>query len=91
MIENEEDIGQGMFSLFGRLHHVTQNCANINDANRKFPGFANKHLFYDNENDKHFLIPVYSGIIPFMGSEFIINTSLSLGVFSTQGKLQKSS
>ena len=29
-IENEEDIDHGMVSLFRHLHHIIQNCANLN-------------------------------------------------------------
>ena len=65
--ENEEDIYHGMVSLFLHLHHVTQNCANINNTDQNFPDFTNKHLFYDNSRDEHLLIPVYSGIKPSMG------------------------
>ena len=76
-----------MFSLFRCLHNVTHNCANPNDTDRNFLDFAKKHLFYDNENDKNLLIPVYSGIKPSMGSEFILNALISLERFSTEWEL----
>ena len=63
-IENEEDIDNVMVSLFFHLHHVTQNCSNLNNTNHNFPDFKNKHLFYDDDDDEHFPIPVYSGIKP---------------------------
>ena len=61
-IENEEDVDHGMFSLFRHLHRVTQNLANINNTDQNFPDFANKHLFYNDDDDEHLPIPVYSGI-----------------------------
>ena len=60
--ENEEDIDHGMVSSFRHLHHVTQNCVNLNNTEHIFLDFANKHLFYDNDDDEHLSIPVYSGI-----------------------------
>ena len=86
-IENEEDIDRGMVSLFLHLHHVTQNYANINNTDQNFLDFSNKHLFYDDDNNEHLPIPVYSGIKPSMGPEFILNTLLSLGRFSTVCKI----
>ena len=50
-IENEEDIDHGMILLFHYLHHVTQNCANINNTDQIFLDFANKHLFYGDDED----------------------------------------
>ena len=66
-IENEEDIDHIMFSLLRHLHHVTQNCANLNNTDQILPDFVNKHLFYNDDNDGHLPIPVYSGIKPSMG------------------------
>ena len=66
-IENEEDIDHGMVSLFRHLHHVTQNYANLNNTDQIFLCFANKHIFYDDDDDDHLPIPVYSGIKPSMG------------------------
>ena len=63
-LENEEDIGHGMVSLFRHLHHVTQNCVNLNNNDQIFLGFVNKHIFYDDDNDEHLTILVYSGIKP---------------------------
>ena len=67
-IKNEEYIDQGMVSLFRHLHHVTQNWANINNNEQKFLDFASKNLFYDDVNDEHLLITLYSGIRPSMGT-----------------------
>ena len=66
-IENEEDVDHGMVSFFCHLHHVTQNCANLNNTDQIFLYFANKHLFYDDDDDYHLPIPVYSVIKPSMG------------------------
>ena len=44
-IENEEDIGHGMVSLFCHLHHVTQNCTNINNTNKMFLYFQTSIYF----------------------------------------------
>ena len=74
MIENEEDIYHGMVSLFCHLHHFIQNCANSNNNDQHFLDFANKRLFYDDKDDEHLPIPLYSGIKLSMGPEFIINT-----------------
>ena len=49
-IENEEAIVHGMVSLFRHLHHITQNGTNINNTDQNFPDFANKHLFYGDDN-----------------------------------------
>ena len=76
-----------MVSLFCHLHHVTQNCANLNNTDQIFLNFASKHIFYDDEDDRHLPIPVYSGIKPSMGPEFIFNTLLSLGRFLRSAKL----
>ena len=76
-----------MVSLFRCLHNVTHNCANPNDTDKNFLDFANKHSFYEDDNDKHLLIPVYSGIKPSMGSEFILNALISLEIFSTEWEL----
>ena len=76
-----------MVSLSRHLHCVTQNCANINSNDQIFLDFANKHLFYDDGNDEYLLISVYSVIKPSMGPEFILNTLLSLRIFSTQHEL----
>ena len=84
MMENEQDIDHVIVSLFCCLHHVTQNCANINDTDQKFLYFENKHLFYDNDDEEHLPIPVYSGIKPSMGPEFILNNLLFHGIFSTE-------
>ena len=76
-----------MVSLFRHLHNITKNCANLNNTDQNFPDFSNKHLFYDDEDDNNLTIPVYSGIKPSMGPEFILNTLLSLLIFSTDRKL----
>ena len=76
-----------MVSIFGHSHHVTQNCANLNNTDQIFPDFVNKHLFYDDEDYDHLPNPVYSGIKPSMGPEFNLNTLLSLGIFSTERKI----
>ena len=76
-----------MVSLFRHLHHVAQNCANLNNTDQILPDFVNKHIFYNDDNDEHLPIPVYSGIKPSMAPKFILNTLLSLGIFSTEGKL----
>ena len=76
-----------MVSLFSRLHHVTQNCANFNDTDWNFLDFTNKHLFYDDDDKEHLPIMVYSGIKPSMEPGFIINTLISLGRFSTECKI----
>ena len=55
-----------MVSLFRHLHHVTQNCANLNNTDQTFPDFANKHIFYDDDDNEKLPIPVYSGIKPSM-------------------------
>ena len=87
MIENEEDNYHGMVSLFFHLCHVAQNCTNLKHTDQKFPNFTNKHIFYDNDDDEHLPIPVYSGIKTSMGPECILNALLSLGRFSTDHKL----
>ena len=66
-IKNEEDIDCGMVSLFHHLYHVTQNCANLNNTDQSFLDFANRHLFYDDDDDEHLPIPIYSGIKPSLG------------------------
>ena len=66
-IENEEYIDHGMVLLFCYLHHVTQNCANLKNTNQNFLDFTNKHIFYNDDNDEHSPILVYSGIKPSMG------------------------
>ena len=76
-----------MVSLFRHLHNVTQNFANLNNTDQNFLDFSNKHLFYDYEDDENLPIPVYSGIKPSMGPEFILDTLLSLVIFSTEHKL----
>ena len=76
-----------MVSLFRHLHHVTQNCANLNNTDQISPDFANKHLFYNDEDYDHLPDLVYSGFKPFMGPEFNLNTLLSLGRFSTERKI----
>ena len=68
-IENEEYIDHEMVSLFRHLHSVTKNCANINNTDQNFPGFSNRHIFYDNYNDEHLPILVYSVIKPSIGPE----------------------
>ena len=65
-IKNNEYIDHGMVSLFRHLHHVTQNFANLNNNDQFLPDFTNTHLFYDDDNDEHLPIPVYSGIKPSM-------------------------
>ena len=76
-----------MVSLFYHLHHVTQNCANLNNTDQMFPSFANNHLFYDDDDDENLPVPVYSGIKPSMEAVFILNTLLSLVRFYTERKL----
>ena len=76
-----------MVPLFRHLHHVTQNCANLNNTDQMFPYFANKHLFYDNYNNEYLSIMVYSCIKNSMEREFILSALLSLGVFSTEHEL----
>ena len=86
-IEKEEDIYHGMVLLFRHLHHVKKNCANLNNTDQIFLDFANKHLFYDDGDYGHLPIPVYLVYKPSMGPEFIVNTLLSLGGFSTEREL----
>ena len=86
-MEIEEDIDHGMVSLFCHLHHVTQNCANINNTDQFFFDFTNKHLFYDDDNDNHLPSLVYSRIKHSTGTGLILNTFLSLGRFYTEHKL----
>ena len=86
-IENEGYIYHGMVSLFHHLHHVTQNCANLNNTHQIFLDFANKHLFYDDYDYENLPILVYSDIKPYMGPVFILNALLSLGRFSTECEL----
>ena len=76
-----------MVSLFCRLHHVTQNFINLNNTDRKFLDFANKHIFYDNNDEEHLPISVYSGIKPSRRPEFIFNTLLFLGIFYTEREI----
>ena len=76
-----------MISFFRHLHHVTQNCASINNIDQIFPNFSKKHLFYNYDNDEHLPIPLHSGIKPSRGEEFIINILLFLGIFSTARKV----
>ena len=83
-IENKEDIDHGMVSIFLHLHHVTQNCANLNNTDQHFLNFENKDLFYYDDYNEHLTIPVYSGIKSSIETEFILNTLLSLGRFSTE-------
>ena len=52
-----------------------------------FLGFANNNLSYDDDDDEHLPILVYSVIKPSIGLEFILNTLLSLGTFSTEREL----
>ena len=87
-IENEEDTDHRVVSLFCHLHHVTQNCANINNTDQIFSLILqNNRIFYDDDDNEHLPIPVYSGIKPSMRPEFILNTLLSLGIFSTEREL----
>ena len=86
-IENEEDIDHGMVSLFQNLHYATLNCANLNNTDQIFPDFANKHVFYDDDNNYHLNFPLYSCIKHSMETEFILIPLLSLGRFSTERKL----
>ena len=86
-IENEEDVDRGMVSLFCHLHHVTPNFLNLNNSDQMFLYFTNKDTFYDNDDDEHLPIPLYSGIKTSMGTEFILNKLLSLSRFSTERKL----
>ena len=44
-VENEEDIYHVMVSLLRHLHHVTPNCANLNNTDQIFPDSALKNLF----------------------------------------------
>ena len=76
-----------MVLLFRNLHHVTQNCTNLNNNDQNFLDFSNKHIFYEDANDEHLYIPVHSGIKTPIGPEFILNTLLSLGRFSTKREL----
>ena len=67
MVRNNKkiiNIYHGTVSLFCHLHHVTQKYANLNNTDQIFPDFEKKHLFYDNDDDEHLPIPVYSGIKP---------------------------
>ena len=86
-IENKEHIDHGMVLLFRYLQHVIPNCANLNNTDKVFFGFANKHLFYDDDDDEHLPIPVYSGIKLSMGASFILNPLLSLGRLSIESEL----
>ena len=87
MIENEEDIAHAMVSILCHLHDVTKICANINNTDQNFLEISNKNLFYDDDDDKHLPIPVYSVIKPSMGTEHILNNLLSQGRFSTERKI----
>ena len=87
IIGDEEYFDHGMVSLFRHLHHVTQNCANLNNTDQMFPDFAKKHLFYYDDDNEHLPIRVYSGIKTSMGPGFILNTLFFLGRFSTERKL----
>ena len=86
-MESEEDIDHGMISLFCHLHHVTKKFSNLNNTNQNFLDFSNKHIFYDDDENQLLPIRMYSGIKPSMGTEFILNTLLFLGRFSTESKL----
>ena len=44
-IENEEDIDHGMILLFHYLHHVTQNCAKLNNTDKNLPYFQTSIYF----------------------------------------------
>ena len=48
---------------------------------------ANTHLFYNYDDYEHLPIPVYSDIKPSMGPKFILDTFLSLSIFSTDREL----
>ena len=52
-----------------------------------FLDFSSKHLFYNDDNDEHLIILVYSGTKTFMGLEFILNILLSLVRFFTEREL----
>ena len=76
-----------MFSLFCYSHHVTFIFANLNNTDQNFLDFVIKYLYKYDVDDENLSIPVYSCIKPSMGPEFIWNTLLSLGIFSTERKL----
>ena len=67
IIKNEGDIDHRMVSLFQNLHHVTQNCSNLNNTDQIFLDFSNKHLFYNDDDNENLPIPVYLDIKPSMG------------------------
>ena len=53
--------------LIMQWFHYSAIYANLNNTDQIFLGFANKHLFYDKNDDDHLPIPVHSGIKPSMG------------------------
>ena len=90
-IEHEEGIYEPMVVLFRKLNEVVTNVIDLddlNDSDRIFLSFAEKHLLYNDDSDEdHLPIPVYSSIKPSMAPEFILSTLLSLGRFSTEREL----
>ena len=82
-----EDMYTPMVDLFRKLSYVVTNLDNLHDDDQRFLDFADEYLFYEDNDEDHLPIPVYSSIKPSMGPEFILNTLLSLGRFSTEREL----
>lgn len=83
-IEDEENIGASMFSVFRRIFSVYgRNIAELSESDRNFFEFAQKNLVFD-DGDRHLPIPVYSFMKPTMGPQFLHHVLLSMGRFQTE-------
>lgn len=84
-IENEESVRTCIVDVIRRIKRVTNaRIEELEEDDRDFMEFAEKHLLYDDSKDEHLPIPVFDFIKPTMGSEFLHHVLLSLGRFDTE-------
>ena len=87
-LENEDHTDDGaieMIQLFRQIEYVTQtDIDHLSDNDKEFLQHAQENLLYDNENEKHLPIPVYTFLKPSMGYQFLLHILLSMGRFSTE-------
>ena len=75
-----------MYNWIKEIHRLSliDSAEDVNDNDKERWDFVRKNLIFNDEKEKHLLIPVFSYVKPTMGTRFILHVLLSLGYFETE-------
>ena len=73
-----------MITIFDTIHNIYSSDNNDHNIDEDVVNHITSHLVYNDDEEEHLPIPVFSYIRPTMGTQFILHILLSLGHFSTE-------